>query len=248
MTLPGLEFTGKGRICDARLMIDTYHDIVVSLLDLSKTSRKTSMSSTLEGSNLSTLADMALFYSTQVDADQIDQLGHMNVRFYGIHALAGARELITQLGMFAQAELTTGSQVRFTDLYTRHYLEQLEGSPLEVWGGVLSNDESVVQMYFELRNPEREVLGATFVFKVQLQDSETNAHIPLSSKVKNAAEEARIEWPEHGKPRSVDLDSAPQELSMADVQGKKLEAREIRVIEEKNCDDKIMIINLAQYF
>lgn len=194
------------------------------------------MSSTSEGPDSTTFADLALFYSTQVDADQIDQLGHMNVRFYGIHALAGTRELIARLGMFTQADATAGSQVRFTDLYTRHYLEQLEGSPLEVWGGVLSDDESAVQMYFELRNPEREVLGATFVFKVELQDMETNTHIFLSSEVRRAAEEARIEWPKHGKPRSVDLDSAPQVLSMADVQGKKLEAREIRVIEEKNCD------------
>ncbi|MFP6615139.1 MAG: hypothetical protein VCB26_01925 [Candidatus Hydrogenedentota bacterium] len=193
------------------------------------------MSETTRQSNSTATADLQLLYSTSVEPDQIDQLGHMNVRFYGVHALAGARELIDRLGMPSMTD-ADGARAAFTDLYTRHYLEQLEGAPLEVWGGVLEVRESEVQTYYELRNPVRDEIGATFVFTVQYQNGETHKALPLSQAVSSAANSMLIHWPEHGKPRSVSLDSTPSVLSLEDVHTLNIESRDVRVISPADCD------------
>ena len=187
----------------------------------------------MQHSESSVVADLQLLYSTSVEPDQIDQLGHMNVRFYGVHALAGARELVTSLGLPGAGGTF---RIAFTDLYTRHYLEQLEGSPLEVWGGVLDVWETDVRMYFELRNPAREEIAATFVFTVQHQDADSHAPRPITDAITSAATQAVVAWPEHGRPRSIDLDVTPRALSTKEIASIHLSGRAARVIAEKDCD------------
>lgn len=181
----------------------------------------------------SVTADLQLLYSTSVTPDQIDQLGHMNVRFYGVHALSGARKLVAKIGL---PEATNATRTAFTDLYTRHYLEQLEGSPLEVWGGVLDVRDNGIRMYFELRNPARDEIAATFVFTVQHQHTETHAHVDFDKTIVDAATQAIVAWPKHGQPRSIDLEMTPRILSIAELEGHELPGRTTRVIEEKDCD------------
>ncbi len=191
------------------------------------------MSSSLQGSESSVVADLRLLHSTSVEADQIDQLGHMNVRFYGVHALAGARVLAADIGLSGTGGAT---RIAFTDLYTRHYREQLEGALLEVWGGVLDVRDPGIRMYFELRNPARDELAATFVFTLHQQEGSHQTPVPLTEAVTDAAMRARVAWPEYGQPRSVDLDVAPREFSLADLQALNLPERPVREITEKDCD------------
>jgi len=181
----------------------------------------------------SVAADLQLLYSTSVTRDQIDQLGHMNVRFYGVHALSGARKLVADIGT---PETSGATRIAFTDLYTRHYLEQLEGSPLEVWGGVLDVRDTNIRMYFELRNPARDEIAATFVFTVQHQHAETHAPTDFGEDVKNAATRAIVAWPKRGQPRSIDLEATPRVLSMAELKGLNLPGRATRLVEQKDCD------------
>ncbi len=183
-----------------------------------------------EQSSATASADLQLLHSTSVTPDQIDLLGHMNVRYYGVHAMAGAHKLSRQIG------LTTAAEAHFTDLYTRHYLEQLEGAPLEVWGGILDIADTEVRMYLELRNPVREELGATFVFTAQPPTSESQTESVLSHAVVTAAQNALIEWPEHGKPRSIQLGSSPHIISYDEIRKLNLVEREVQVIDGARCD------------
>lgn len=179
------------------------------------------------------MADLQLLHSTSVEADQIDQLGHMNVRFYGVHALAGARALASGIGLSGTDDAT---RLAFTDLYTRHYREQLEGAQLEVWGGVLDVRDPGIRMYLELRNPARDELAATFVFTLQQQEGVNHTPVPLTEPVTNTAMGARVVWPEHGQPRSVDLEVAPRALTLAELRALNLPERPVREITEKDCD------------
>jgi len=194
------------------------------------------MNEVTEQTDTSATAELQLLYSTSVTPDQIDQLGHMNVRFYGVHAMVGARELTSRIGLPSLADTGNPADTAFIDLYTRHYLEQLEGAPLEVWGGVLDVGDTNIRAYFELRNPEREEFGATFVFTMQQQENKTYAPVPLTPEIIQSSKNAMVEWPEHGKPRSIDLNKDPRTLSLDKAKEFNTEAREVRVIKEKNCD------------
>jgi acyl-CoA thioester hydrolase len=195
------------------------------------------MSGTTQETNSTAAAELQLLHSTTVTPDQIDALGHMNVRCYGVHALAGARVLHEKLGLRGAAGAGNATHTTFIDLYTRHYFEQLEGAPLEVWGGVLEVGESEIKMYYELRNPELENFGATFVFTVQHQDGTTHAPVPLTAETMEAAENSIVDWPEHGQPRSIDLDSTPKTLTLEEVRALNIQNRDERVVEERHCDD-----------
>lgn len=179
---------------------------------------------------------MCLLHSTSVTPEQIDLLGHMNVRFYGAHAMEGAKHLAHQIGLPIEAE-DEASTARFIDLYTRHYHEQLEGSPLEVWGGVLDISEFAVRLYLELRNPEKDVLGATFVFTAQLVSSTTQEPHSLPDAVITAAASVTVEWPEHGQPRSLNLETEGRKLTLEEVEAINLTPREIRVVKDDQCDE-----------
>ena len=139
--------------------------------------RRRPLISNREVTNLSTVerapdgaveGELHRLHSSVVAPEQIDQLGHMNVRFYGTLAMAASRALAEEF------ELTRGAgesvQLAYTDMYTRHYREQLEGALLEVRGGILDANETQLRVYHELVNAEREELSATFVHVIQLQD------------------------------------------------------------------------------
>ena len=123
---------------------------------------------------------LSITYTTTVAPDQIDELGHMNVRWYGHSARAATAELCERLGLGSPAILSA---------YTRHHHEQMEGNDLEVRSGLLGGSGRL-RLYHELRNRANGDLAATFVY--QLDHSAVDAPV--------------IEIPEYGKPRTLDLD------------------------------------------
>jgi acyl-CoA thioesterase FadM len=128
-----------------------------------------------------TLADgLAVTHTSTVTADQIDHLGHMNVRYYGVNARAATRSL------FGRGEIF--------DIYTRHHREQLLNAKLEVRSGILGVDSGSTRLYHELVNTSTGEIAATFVHRIR---SDT----PIDSV-------DTIELPDHGRPRSIDLSAS----------------------------------------
>ncbi len=114
-----------------------------------------------------------------VTEDQIDELGHMNVRFYGRNAMAATTAFCDAHDIAVQA---------ITSVYTRHHHEQMLGSRLVVSSGALRS-RSGFRLFHELRNGDG-VLGATFVHEFDHASPDT----PV------------IELPDYGAPRSLRLD------------------------------------------
>lgn len=154
-------------------------------------------------------AQLSVTHTSQVTEDQIDQLGHMNVRFYGVNAAAGTRSMLDQLGVPETAPLV--------DLHTRHHNEQLLGSELEVRSGLVDVGRGLA-IYHELRNADSEDLAATFI---QVLDS-PRLEAPTTT------------IPEHGRPRTLDLTTDPigSAPPLAEIQQPELELRAPRVLEQ----------------
>lgn len=134
---------------------------------------------------MSDASSLSVTYSTTVTPDQIDELGHMNVRWYGHSARSATAELCTRLGLPPIAILSA---------YTRHHHEQMEGSSLEVRSGVLAasgvpGGSSRLRFFHELRNSDDDDLAATFVHELDHPALET----------------PNVALPKYGQPRTVNL-------------------------------------------
>jgi len=152
-------------------------------------------------------------HTSTVTEDQIDHLGHMNVRFYAVNARAGTNALLTQLGWDDPADADV------FDMYTRHHREQLLGTELEVRSGLLGADADSIRIYHELADASTGDLAATFVYRVRT--------------TRGASIDRRdtVELPAHGTPRSVDLDATLSAPPLATVQQLDLAVRTPRTLE-----------------
>ncbi|MFT5267329.1 MAG: acyl-CoA thioesterase FadM [Acidimicrobiales bacterium] len=129
---------------------------------------------------MSTQPELTVSHTSTVTHDQIDELGHMNVRWYGANAVAATASLCERLGLGSPALHST---------YTRHHHEQMEGNELEVRSAVLTGGGHL-RFFHELRCQATNDLAATFVHELD------HAQIEMPG----------IKLPEYGHPRSIDLD------------------------------------------
>jgi acyl-CoA thioesterase FadM len=175
---------------------------------------------------------LAVTHTSSVTEDQIDHLGHMNVRFYGLNAFAGTSSVLAGL-----AGWPTGPHL-VHDAYTRHRREQLLGTPLVVRSALLGADADAVRIHHELAPAEGEGLAATFVHCVSPID-ENGKRLAVPAAAIDAANGAAVEAPPYAAPRTIELDhdlltTAP---SLALVQERGLEMRLPRTITAEECDE-----------
>lgn len=146
---------------------------------------------------------LTVTHTSTVTADQIDHLGHMNVRYYAVNARAATRSFL--------------GDGRIFDMYTRHHREQLLGAELEVRSGILGVDSTSTRVYHELANASTGDIAATFVYRV---DSDTPTdHVDT------------IELPDHGRPRSIDVDAVMATPTLDEVRQLDLAMRAPREID-----------------
>lgn len=143
---------------------------------------------------------LTVTHTSTVTEDQIDHLGHMNVRYYAVNARAATRSFLGTGEVF--------------DMYTRHFREQLLGTELDVRSGVLSTDTDSTKVYHELANAATGDLAATFVYRVRAQ----------------APDDSSIELPAHGQPRSIDIDAAMSSPAIDELRSLGLAMRAERTI------------------
>ena len=97
---------------------------------------------------------LAVTHTSSVTDDQIDHLGHMNVRYYGVNAHAATDAVLDALDGWP-----TGPHVVY-DGYTRHHREQLAGTPLLVRSGILGASADGIRIHHELVPANAEALAA----------------------------------------------------------------------------------------
>jgi len=184
-----------------------------------------------------------VLHKTEVTPDQIDHLGHMNVRYYGQAARTAAEHLLASLGL----ESDDRRAVTQRDTYTRHHREQLVGSPLEVRGGVLDVSGERIRLYEELANTDTGDLAATFVFTFETSAPGTREPVAIDDATADAARSALVELPDHGRPRSLSLDGDPAATAPAlDLLVERdLAIREVRTIDATICEPDGVVAPMA---
>lgn len=160
---------------------------------------------------------MRTFDTSEVKPEEIDGLGHMNVRFYMERAQRANRLLLAELGVGADEGEAPGVRVTQSDTYVRYHREQFKGQVLSVNGGVLAADEASLRAFYEVTNPSRGEVAATFIIVSTLSDRASGAAAPLPPEARRSAEPLRIELPDYGKPRTIDLKPPRLDLTYAAV-------------------------------
>lgn len=158
---------------------------------------------------------MQLLHESRVLPEEIDSLGHMNVRFYMARMETANQTLINQLGLGSPApgqpsELSP--YLRRIDTYTRFKNEQFEGAPLHTLGGVLDVNANGMRSYVEIRNPEHDKVAATFIVTTQLTDAASRQPVPFPET--NAADIDHITVPDYAAPRSLSLAAVKTDVTL----------------------------------
>ena len=154
---------------------------------------------------------MQLLHKSTVLAEEIDSLGHMNVRYYMARMQSANRVLLDQLGI--QAKTVEHSFMRAIDTYTRFRNEQFEGATLHTVGGLLALGEGGMQSYIEIRNPKTADVAATFIVTTALIDRKTRKTqaFPIT---KSTSSFEQIDVPEYAKPRSLTLGTVNSNVTL----------------------------------
>jgi acyl-CoA thioester hydrolase len=149
--------------------------------------------------------------TSDIKAPEIDGLGHMNVRYYMERAQRANRVLLKELGL---KDLAKGDiRLIQPDSYTRYHREQFVGSTLTVNGGVLSADARELSAFFELTNPAKGQIAATFILVTSLIDGATGETIAIPAAIRAAANAQAVELPEYGRPRTIDMATPRTDLA-----------------------------------
>ncbi len=142
---------------------------------------------------------MQLLHESTVQDEEIDSLGHMNVRYYMARMEQANRTLIDSLDM--PAETMAAGFLRRVDTYTRFRREQFAGAPLHTVGGVLALAEGGMQSYVEVRNADSQDVAATFIVTTALIEQASRRPLPFPA----AGTFTPTEVPAYAKPRSLTL-------------------------------------------
>ena len=178
-----------------------------------------------------TTSELTLTHRSAVTEDQIDHLGHMNVRFYGVNAAAGTAAILDALSV------PEGVTLRPVDIYTRHHREQLLGAPLVVRSGVIDVLDDGIRIYHELANEATDARAATFVHRVRAED-EVGRPIAIPTPTADAAGARLVDIPAHGATRSISLATDPVASAPAleTLRDRDLAMRKIRTVSEEECN------------
>ena len=177
--------------------------------------------------------------STIVKPEEIDSLGHMNVRYYMSRMERANRALLA--GLDIDEKLTDSLLVR-ADTYTRFRREQFEGATLSVRGGITGLHEGGMQSYVEIVNPDTTDIAATFIVTTALANRESR-EIQRFPDPGNADYTA-IDVPDYAVPRSLDLGPVNSAVTYADLNaripevegGGMMSGRRYALVEEEDVD------------
>lgn len=148
---------------------------------------------------------MIRLHEAPVGPDEIDSLGHMNMRYYGTRAASATEALFARWG-WDQKRLDEEGLILVAQDSFNHYLrEQFAGATIHVDGGVCDVRADGLSVYLELVNPKTGDRAATFITRPVLYDRKTRTPKHFPKALLDQAEASMVDVPPYGMPRSIDL-------------------------------------------
>jgi acyl-CoA thioesterase FadM len=179
------------------------------------------------------MSDLQTTHTSEVTEDQIDHLGHMNVRYYAENASAGTRAMLDTLPGWGRRPFVVH------DVYTRHHREQLLGTALVVRSAVLGAEPDGLRLHHELAARDTGVLAATFVHRISPLD-EGGQPARLSDRLVAVAQDLAMPAPPpYASTRTISLESdlLTSSPSVDEVRRRDLAMRRPRPVTADECDD-----------
>ncbi|MCB1683862.1 MAG: thioesterase family protein [Pseudomonadales bacterium] len=155
---------------------------------------------------------MQLLDEAPVLDSEIDSLGHMNVRYYLTRVDRASRALLAAVGLASDS--AAGAVIRRYDTYSRFHREQFAGATLSVAGGVLDIQADFARCFFEIRNPAREEIAATFITASTLIDTTSQRRLSFPAALAGVNEKYGVRLPDYGTPRSLSLDPPRTDVTL----------------------------------
>lgn len=156
------------------------------------------------------MTELKVLHESIVQPEEIDALGHMNVRYYMTRVDQANRSMLAGMGIQEES----GKVIRRLDTYTRFHREQFVDAKLHTLGGLIAVEGSDVSRevngYFEIRNPDNNQVAASFILRSCLIDVASQQVLDISVHSDNSntySNEPGAVVPEHGMPRSLSLNS-----------------------------------------
>ena len=142
------------------------------------------------------MSELLTTHESTVTPDQIDHLGHMNVRFYAVNAQAGTQALLATIPGWGDRPHIVH------DVYTRHHREQLLGTPLAVRSAVVGAGPDGLRLHHELAASDTGTLAATFVHGISALD-EGGGRAPLPDRLVAEAADLVLPLPDYATTRTI---------------------------------------------
>jgi acyl-CoA thioester hydrolase len=140
-----------------------------------------------------------------VNTWECDEMGHMNVRFYGVAALQGLAALAAELGMPQAFAESAEATLLVREQHIRFLREARAGAALSMTGGVLEMGEDEARFLFLLIHADGQ-LAASFQIVVAHVTTREARPFPWSQRARERAAELMIEVPAQAAPRGLSLD------------------------------------------
>ncbi len=186
------------------------------------------------------MTELQALHDSVVLEEEIDSLGHMNVRFYVQRADSANRALLKASGIMP----ADGQRFRRIDTFNRFHREQFAGAKLQTLAGFIAREgasDTSVDTYVEIRNTDNGDLAASFVFSTGIIDINSQQLVSLP----DLSGITPIEPPDYGKPRSLSL-KEPSKVDLATLESVvpdeptpgMMSGRRENTVHQDDCDEK----------
>jgi acyl-CoA thioester hydrolase len=154
------------------------------------------------------LSDGIEIWSGGVNTWECDEMGHMNVRFWGAKANEALGGLAAQLGMPRAFAADAGATLVVREQHIRFLREAKAGGSLTATGGVVEMGETDARLLVVMRHLSGEP-AATFQMVVAHVTADDLRPFPWPERIRARAEALAVEIPPFAAARSIDLSPVP---------------------------------------
>ncbi len=158
----------------------------------------------------------APLYQGSVNVWECDDGGHLNIRFHFERAFVGLAHMARALELPRAYTESAGSTLIAQEVHARFIKEARPGAPLVMHGGVVELGESDATLCLDMRHHDG-APGTAFTVKVGHVETRGLRSFPWSARSRAAAKRLKCKLPDHAKPRSIDVDLAPADASIANA-------------------------------
>ncbi|HWA60769.1 MAG TPA: thioesterase family protein [Caulobacteraceae bacterium] len=152
-----------------------------------------------------------------VNTWELDDMGHMNVRFYVARAVEGLVGVAAALGLPDAFRPDAATTLVIREQHIRFMREARSRAPLHLMAGVLAIDETEARLLLTLVHSGGGEIAAVFQTVVAHVDARSETPLPWSAESRARAADLITTTPEHAAPRSLTLAPFDTRASLAEA-------------------------------